>query len=36
MRRRDRPQSVAARAFEDAVVRHLPQAALRSEVTISA
>lgn len=36
MRRRDRPQSLAARAFEDAVVRHLPQAALRPEVTLSA
>lgn len=35
MRRRDRPQSLAARAFEDAVVRHLPQATLRPEVTLS-
>jgi len=35
MRRRDRPPSLAARAFEDAVVRHLPQAALRPEVTLS-
>lgn len=34
-RRRDRPPSLAARAFEDAVVRHLPQAALRPEVTLS-
>ena len=35
LRRRDRSQSLAARAFEDTVVRHLPQAALRAEVTLS-
>ena len=36
MRRRDRPPSLAARAFEEAVVRHLLQSTLRPEVTLSA
>ena len=34
MRRRDRPLTPAAQAFEDAVLRHLPAAALRPEVLL--